>query len=143
MQDCRADRSAFQAMVKLGELNSRMKDFYDIWILSEKYAFNGKTLSIAISKTFANRKTILGKDFQHFTPEFAKSKQKQWEVFHRRTIAMLFIKPHASTGSYNSLGRSNRCVSPKNSSSSIFNSTFFKYSFAVGGFSTEKLIYSR
>jgi len=76
----------FHAMVKLGELNSRMKDFYDIWILSEKYAFYGKTLSIAISKTFANRKTLLGEDFQHFTPEFAKSKQKQWEAFHRRTL---------------------------------------------------------
>jgi len=76
----------FHAMVKLGELNSRMKDFYDIWILSEKYAFNEKTLSIAISKTFANRNTILGEDFQHFTPEFAKSKQKQWEAFHRRTL---------------------------------------------------------
>jgi hypothetical protein len=73
-------------MVKLGELNSRMKDFYDIWILSERYAFDGKTLSIAISKTFANRKTVLGEDFQCFTPEFAKSKQKQWEAFHRRTL---------------------------------------------------------
>jgi predicted nucleotidyltransferase component of viral defense system len=76
----------FHAMVKLGELNSRMKDFYDIWLLSERYAFNGKTLSIAISKTFANRKTILGKDFQYLTPAFAKSKQKQWEAFHRRTL---------------------------------------------------------
>ena len=73
-------------MVKLGELNSRMKDFYDIWILSEKYAFNGKILSIAISKTFANRKTVLEENFQHFAPDFAKSKQKQWEAFHGRTL---------------------------------------------------------
>jgi hypothetical protein len=73
-------------MVKLGELNSRMKDFYDVWILSERYAFDARTLSIAITKTFANRKTILGKNFQCFTPEFAKSKQKQWDAFHRRVL---------------------------------------------------------
>jgi len=30
----------FEAMVKLGLLNSRMKDFYDIWLLIHQYEFN-------------------------------------------------------------------------------------------------------
>src|SRR3989304_5141552 len=34
----------FQAMVKLGTLNSRMKDFYDIWRLSRTFDFRGETL---------------------------------------------------------------------------------------------------
>jgi predicted nucleotidyltransferase component of viral defense system len=76
----------FHAMFKLGILNSRMKDFYDIWILSEKYAFDGKILSTAISKTFANRKTVLEKDTLLFTLEFAKNKQKLWEAFCKRTL---------------------------------------------------------
>ena len=31
----------FEAMVKLGELNSRMKDFFDIWLLSRSFDFDG------------------------------------------------------------------------------------------------------
>ncbi len=30
-----------EAMVKLGELNSRMKDFFDIWLLASRYQFDG------------------------------------------------------------------------------------------------------
>ena len=42
----------FQVMVKLGLLNSRMKDFYDIWFLSRRFDFKGETLIEAIEKTF-------------------------------------------------------------------------------------------
>ena len=35
----------FQAMVKLGVLNSRMKDFYDIWVLSRKFDFKSEILA--------------------------------------------------------------------------------------------------
>ena len=42
----------FEAMVKLGILNSRMKDFFDIWLLSRHFEFNGQTLSNAIRETF-------------------------------------------------------------------------------------------
>ena len=31
----------FEAMVKLGMLNSRMKDFYDIWLMSRRFDFEG------------------------------------------------------------------------------------------------------
>ena len=34
----------FQAMVALGRTNSRMKDFYDIWILSRSFAFDNDRL---------------------------------------------------------------------------------------------------
>ena len=39
-------------MVKLGALNSRMKDFVDIWLLSRSFDFDGPSLSDAIEKTF-------------------------------------------------------------------------------------------
>ena len=39
----------FEAMVKLGTLNSRMKDFYDIWLLSRQFDFDGPTLGEAVS----------------------------------------------------------------------------------------------
>jgi predicted nucleotidyltransferase component of viral defense system len=45
----------FEAMVHLDMQNSRMKDFYDIWILSRTLAFSGLTLSQAIRSTFDRR----------------------------------------------------------------------------------------
>jgi len=47
----------FQAMVHLDLQNSRMKDFYDIWILSRTLAFSGPALSQAIRSTFDRRQT--------------------------------------------------------------------------------------
>jgi hypothetical protein len=35
----------FEAMVKLGQLNSRMKDFFDIWLLSRQFNFDGGMLA--------------------------------------------------------------------------------------------------
>lgn len=47
----------FEAMVKLGLANSRMKDFYDIWTLSQEFDFDGSVLSAAILATFNRRRT--------------------------------------------------------------------------------------
>ncbi len=44
-------------MVRLGEVNSRVKDFFDIWLLARQFDFSGDALATAITKTFANRKT--------------------------------------------------------------------------------------
>jgi len=49
----------FEAMLKLRGLNSRMKDFYDIWLLSRQFGFDGKTLSEAIRLTLEQRGTEL------------------------------------------------------------------------------------
>jgi predicted nucleotidyltransferase component of viral defense system len=69
----------YQAMVKLGLLNSRMKDFYDIWFLSRTFDFSGETLIEAIEK----RKTPLINEPTVFNLTFMKdeSKQAQWEGF--------------------------------------------------------------
>jgi hypothetical protein len=47
----------FQAMVALGLANSRLKDFYDIWILAQTYDFKDDRLAQAIAATIARRKT--------------------------------------------------------------------------------------
>ena len=49
----------FEAMVKLGITNSRMKDFFDVWFLSRRFDFDGVTLHKAIHATFARRLTAL------------------------------------------------------------------------------------
>ncbi len=42
----------FEAMVKLGVANSRMKDFYDLWVLARRFEFDSGTLAAAIQSTF-------------------------------------------------------------------------------------------
>src|SRR5262249_4978122 len=49
----------FQAMVMLDIANSRMKDFFDLWVLAREFSFEGSTLSRAIAATFRRRKTAL------------------------------------------------------------------------------------
>lgn len=47
----------FEAIVSLGQYNSRYKDFYDIYVLSKKYDLNGYDLSTALIETFKHRNT--------------------------------------------------------------------------------------
>lgn len=50
----------YQAMVALGQANSRMKDFYDDWgVLSKKYRFNNERLARAVAATFTRREASI------------------------------------------------------------------------------------
>jgi predicted nucleotidyltransferase component of viral defense system len=51
----------FEAMVKLGMANSRMKDFYDLWVLARRFGFESSILAAAIQATFETRRTALPK----------------------------------------------------------------------------------
>ena len=76
----------FEAAVRLGAVNSRMKDFFDIWFLSHQFDFDGPTLAIAIGETFARRKTHLPSEPLPLTPEFSKGTGHavQWRAFRKR-----------------------------------------------------------
>lgn len=76
----------FEAMVKLGLLNSRMKDFYDLWLLARRFDFDGPTLAAAMARTFANRRTAVVPLPTALTPAFAADpgKQAQWKGFVRK-----------------------------------------------------------
>jgi len=74
----------FQAMVALGRANSRMKDFYDIWILSQSFSIDNERLEKAIAATFARRNTAIPVEPPDaLTPAFAEDeqKQRQWRAF--------------------------------------------------------------
>lgn len=77
----------FEATVKLSVINSRMKDFYDIYMLSSVHNFIGNTLKNAVENTFRARKTILPQEPLVFRSEFHKDKgkQQQWSAFLRKT----------------------------------------------------------
>jgi hypothetical protein len=74
----------FQAMVMLGMINSRMKDFFDIWILAQQFDFRGPLLCEAIRATFERRHTLVPANAPTaLLPEFSQdqSKQAQWRAF--------------------------------------------------------------
>ncbi len=78
----------FETMVQREMANSRMKDFYDIWILSRRFSFDSELLRKAISNTFNNRGTRLPERCPYaLTDEFANNpmKQTQWKAFLRKS----------------------------------------------------------
>jgi predicted nucleotidyltransferase component of viral defense system len=87
LEVCIAEK--FEAIVKLGKLNSRTKDFYDIFFLSFSYGFSGKTLASSIKSTFEGRGTEVP-DISPvaFSEEYYNNqdKQRQWKAFIKRNI---------------------------------------------------------
>ena len=75
----------FEAMVKLGEINSRVKDFFDIWLLARQFDFTGETIAKAVEKTFANRGTRIIAAPVALTNEYAMepARQTRWQGFVR------------------------------------------------------------
>lgn len=77
----------FQAMVQLGMANSRMKDFYDVWMLAQRFEFSGLQLCAAIRATFERRQTALPSSSPlPLTAEFGTDhiKATQWSAFLRK-----------------------------------------------------------
>lgn len=77
----------FEAMVSLGSVNSRMKDFYDLWMLATTRTFAGRELRDSIAATFANRRTTLPNELPvALTAEYAEQVTvvSMWNAFARK-----------------------------------------------------------
>jgi predicted nucleotidyltransferase component of viral defense system len=76
-----------QALVQLRMLNSRMKDYYDLWLLSRHPELNETILREAIQRTFSNRHTEIEATPVGLSPEFCNdpAKQAQWRAFLKRS----------------------------------------------------------
>ncbi|HCZ24989.1 MAG TPA: nucleotidyl transferase AbiEii/AbiGii toxin family protein [Acholeplasmataceae bacterium] len=72
----------FHAIVSLGYANTRMKDFYDIYVLLNTYDYDRKILREAIIETFENRSTSFNK-ISAFEDGFASDPYKKgiWSSF--------------------------------------------------------------
>ncbi len=77
----------FEALTILGIANSRMKDYFDLWILSCHTDFDGDILRQAVQETFSRRRTALTQQAPFgLTEAFAQDAQKQlqWKAFLRK-----------------------------------------------------------
>lgn len=76
-----------EALVKLAMANSRMKDFYDLLVILQRFPIKSDVLAKAIEATFRRRGTEVPQEIPvGLSDEFAQDgeKQKQWQHFIER-----------------------------------------------------------
>jgi len=76
-----------EALTALGLLNSRMKDYYDLSLLSRMYPFDGERLADAIIATFRHRRTTIEAEPIGLTKAYCDDPARviQWRAFVRRS----------------------------------------------------------
>ena len=77
----------FEAMIDLGEINTRMKDFYDIYHLLKNHEINYLVLEEAIRETFKHRKTSTPQEHGLFKPTFFMDEERNrfWIAWLKKT----------------------------------------------------------
>lgn len=72
----------FQALVLLGIANSRLKDFYDLWLIAQTFEFDRASLAEAVRQTFARRETMLPTEKPIGLSEaYVEAWGRQWRAF--------------------------------------------------------------
>lgn len=83
----------FEAFVSLGLANGRYKDFYDIYVLADRYNLDGMELKSAILETFSHRGTNF-EDIAAFEDEFTEdvTRQGRWRAFIKKKKALVKVE---------------------------------------------------
>lgn len=82
----------WQAMVQLKTMNSRMKDFYDVWFLARTRSFDYAVLKAAVARTFDRRNTDPAEYIALLKPEYSAEQQPEWAAYVRKLKAATFQK---------------------------------------------------
>lgn len=80
----------FEAIVSLGYINSRYKDYYDIYVLASEFNLSGELLKEAVVETFSHRNTGF-KDMIVFEKTFINDslRESRWNAFIKKKKAMI------------------------------------------------------
>ena len=72
----------FHAMIRHAQLNSRFKDYYDLWLIADNFEFDVQSLRKAIEKTFARRNTAIPVERPAgLAAGFAETNRNRWTNF--------------------------------------------------------------
>ena len=115
------------AILSLMEFSSRMKDYYDIYYLANKFDFDGATLTEALRKTFENRgHTFTAEQFELVTAfDSDEAMQKKWKAFVR--------KIDTKTDDYNTVLKTIKTFLIKPFTASVVYKEFYEKWFAANG----------
>src|SRR5690606_34890384 len=69
------------AACQFGSLNSRHKDYYDVWRIIRRQPLDGNTLAEAIRRTFAHQQRELPADSEALSLRFAEGASQSWQAF--------------------------------------------------------------
>lgn len=95
-----------EALVKLAAFNTRMKDFFDLWVLMRHEGLDRAVTHQAIRATFGRRGTQFPTSVPvGVTDAFAVDKQTSWKAFLRRSGCRLRRSPRSSRRCASSIGR--------------------------------------
>jgi hypothetical protein len=72
----------FHALVTRGIANSRLKDYYDLWLIADTFELQRTPLAAAVRQTFARRQTALPQDKPTgFSEAYVETWGGQWLTF--------------------------------------------------------------
>src|SRR3546814_11281028 len=81
-------------MVALDMINTRLKDFYDLWAIANAFEFDGTVLARAIAATFERRQPKVPAQIPAaLTAAYADERQGQWAGFLKRPELVLAPDP--------------------------------------------------
>lgn len=69
------------AMAQFGMANTRLKDLYDVWMLSRLHEFDADTLADAVETTFRHQERAVPEAFACLSPSFASESRNGWKAF--------------------------------------------------------------
>jgi len=73
-----------EAIVQLGDINTRMKDYFDLWHIASRFQFEGTVLAAALKKTFESRGTDITDHPDGFSQDFVRKNERLWRAFLER-----------------------------------------------------------
>jgi hypothetical protein len=86
----------FEAMIRYGETNGRLKDFYDVWVATRAFSFDLSTVVESVAGTLRRRETALPTEMPiGLTEAFATIAERRWSGFLRRNPPTLPPPPLA------------------------------------------------
>ena len=80
----------WQAMVQLKQMNSRMKDYYDLWFLSRRYTYDYAVLKEAVMRTFERRSTKMEEYTALKSEKYMNMQQAEWAAYIRKLKASTY-----------------------------------------------------
>ncbi len=89
------------AMITHGETNTRIKDFFDLWVLGRRFGFEGPIVAEAIARTLSRRLTGLAPDLPAgLKADFFRERASDWDAFFRRGLFGEAKRPFEEVGEF-------------------------------------------